>query len=323
MLTKLKFQILPDNQTRLGLLCGPINSTLKQIEDALNIKISNRGNNFKLKGDKINIDAGKVVIENLYNKSIDGDIISPEEVHLYLREATNFKNNSSSSLVNGSTTITIKTPKSIVIPKGKNQNKYIETIEKKDLTFGIGPAGTGKTYLAVASAIQGLVTGQVERILLVRPAVEAGEKLGFLPGDLNEKINPYLRPLYDALFEMLGYKETSNFIEKKVIEVVPLAFMRGRTLNNSFIILDEGQNTTQKQMKMFLTRFGFGSTVVVTGDITQIDLPKDTISGLMHSLDVLKGIKNVGFINFSNSDVVRHGLVQEIVEAYEKYKTSE
>ena len=323
MLTKLKFQILPDNQTRLGLLCGPINSTLKQIEDALNIKISNRGNNFKLKGDKINIDAGKVVIENLYNKSIDGDIISPEEVHLYLREATNFKNNSSSSLVNGSTTITIKTPKSIVIPKGKNQNKYIETIEKKDLTFGIGPAGTGKTYLAVASAIQGLVTGQVERILLVRPAVEAGEKLGFLPGDLNEKINPYLRPLYDALFEMLGYKETSNFIEKKVIEVVPLAFMRGRTLNNAFIILDEGQNTTQKQMKMFLTRFGFGSTVVVTGDITQIDLPKDTISGLMHSLDVLKGIKNVGFINFSNSDVVRHGLVQEIVEAYEKYKTSE
>ena len=322
MLTKLKFQILPDNQTRLGLLCGPINSTLKQIEDALNIKISNRGNNFKLKGDKINIDAGKVVIENLYNKSIDGDIISPEEVHLYLREAINFKNNSSSSLVNGSTTITIKTPKSIVIPKGKNQNKYIETIEKKDLTFGIGPAGTGKTYLAVASAIQGLVTGQVERILLVRPAVEAGEKLGFLPGDLNEKINPYLRPLYDALFEMLGYKETSNFIEKKVIEVVPLAFMRGRTLNNSFIILDEGQNTTQKQMKMFLTRFGFGSTVVVTGDITQIDLPHDTISGLMHCLDVLKGIKNVGFINFSNSDVVRHGLVQEIVEAYEKYKTS-
>ena len=322
MLTKLKFQILPDNQTRLGLLCGPINSTLKQIEDALNIKISNRGNNFKLKGDKINIDAGKVVIENLYNKSIDGDIISPEEVHLYLREAINFKNNSSSSLVNGSTTITIKTPKSIVIPKGKNQNKYIETIEKKDLTFGIGPAGTGKTYLAVASAIQGLVTGQVERILLVRPAVEAGEKLGFLPGDLNEKINPYLRPLYDALFEMLGYKETSNFIEKKVIEVGPLALMRGRTLNNSFIILDEGQNTTQKQMKMFLTRFGFGSTVVVTGDITQIDLPHDTISGLMHSLDVLKGIKNVGFINFSNSDVVRHGLVQEIVEAYEKYKTS-
>ena len=323
MQRKLKFQILPANQARLGLLCGPINSTLKQIEDALNIKISNRGSNFKLKGDKINIEAGKVVLENLYDKSVDGDIISPEEVHLYLREAMNFKNNSLNSSVNGGTANTIKTPKSIVVPKGKNQNIYIETIEKKDLTFGIGPAGTGKTYLAVASAIQGLVTGQVERILLVRPAVEAGEKLGFLPGDLNEKINPYLRPLYDALFEMLGYKETSNFIEKKVIEVVPLAFMRGRTLNNSFIILDEGQNTTQKQMKMFLTRFGFGSTVVVTGDITQIDLPKDTISGLMHSLDVLKGIKNVGFINFSNSDVVRHGLVQEIVEAYEKYKTSE
>ena len=196
-------------------------------------------------------------------------------------------------------------------------------IRDRDLTFAIGPAGTGKTYLAVASAVQRLVTGKIERILLVRPAVEAGEKLGFLPGDLNEKVNPYLRPLYDALFEMLGYKEASNLIDKKAIEVVPLAFMRGRTLNNSFIILDEGQNTTQKQMKMFLTRFGFGSTVVVTGDITQIDLPKDTTSGLMHSLEVLKGLKNVGLVYFENSDVVRHGLVKQIVEAYEKYGKSE
>ena len=202
-------------------------------------------------------------------------------------------------------------------------NKNLETIKQRDLTFAIGPAGTGKTYLAVASAVQRLVTGKIERILLVRPAVEAGEKLGFLPGDLNEKVNPYLRPLYDALFEMLGYKEASNLIDKKAIEVVPLAFMRGRTLNNSFIILDEGQNTTQKQMKMFLTRFGFGSTVVVTGDITQIDLPKDTTSGLMHSLEVLKGLKNVGLVYFENSDVVRHGLVKQIVEAYEKYGKSE
>ena len=323
MQRELKFQILPADKTRLGLLCGPINSTLKQIEETLNIKISNRGNNFKLKGLKQDVNTGKSVLESLYTKAVDGKDISPSEVHLFLTEAINGKNNTQRPVRKKEPDSAITTPKVSVYPKGDNQRLYLETIKKRDLTFAIGPAGTGKTYLAVASAVQRLVTGKIERILLVRPAVEAGEKLGFLPGDLNEKVNPYLRPLYDALFEMLGYKEASNLIDKKAIEVVPLAFMRGRTLNNSFIILDEGQNTTQKQMKMFLTRFGFGSTVVVTGDITQIDLPKDTTSGLMHSLEVLKGLKNVGLVYFENSDVVRHGLVKQIVEAYEKYGKSE
>ena len=323
MQRELKFQILPADKTRLGLLCGPINSTLKQIEETLNIKISNRGNNFKLKGLKQDVNTGKSVLESLYTKAVDGKDISPSEVQLFLTEAINGKNNSQRTFMKKEPDNAITTPKVSVYPKGDNQKLYLETIKQRDLTFAIGPAGTGKTYLAVASAVQRLVTGKIERILLVRPAVEAGEKLGFLPGDLNEKVNPYLRPLYDALFEMLGYKEASNLIDKKAIEVVPLAFMRGRTLNNSFIILDEGQNTTQKLMKMFLTRFGFGSTVVVTGDITQIDLPKDTTSGLMHSLEVLKGLKNVGLVYFENSDVVRHGLVKQIVEAYEKYGKSE
>ncbi len=323
MQREIKFQILPADKTRLGLLCGPINSTLKQIEETLDIKINNRGNSFKLKGSTQDINTGKSVLENLYNKSIDGKDISPNEVQLFLSEAINGTNNSQKTKEKEESKKVIKTPKISVYSKGENQRLYLETIREKDLTFAIGPAGTGKTYLAVASAVQRLVTGKIERILLVRPAVEAGEKLGFLPGDLHEKVNPYLRPLYDALFEMLGYKEASRLIDKKAIEVVPLAFMRGRTLNNSFIILDEGQNTTQKQMKMFLTRFGFGSTVVVTGDITQIDLPRDTTSGLMHSLEVLKGIKGVGLVNFENSDVVRHGLVKQIVEAYEKYGKSE
>ena len=323
MQRELKFQILPADKTRLGLLCGPINSTLKQIEETLNIKISNRGNNFKLKGLKQDVNTGKSVLESLYTKAVDGKDISPSEVQLFLTEAINGKNNSQRTFMKKEPDNAITTPKVSVYPKGDNQKLYLETIKQRDLTFAIGPAGTGKTYLAVASAVQRLVTGKIERILLVRPAVEAGEKLGFLPGDLNEKVNPYLRPLYDALFEMLGYKEASNLIDKKAIEVVPLAFMRGRTLNNSFIILDEGQNTTQKQMKMFLTRFGFGSTVVVTGDITQIDLPKDTTSGLIHSLEVLIGLKNVGLGYFENSDVVRHGLVKQIVEAYEKYGKSE
>jgi len=196
----------------------------------------------------------------------------------------------------------------------------LKVIEKKDLTFGIGPAGTGKTYLAVAVAVQNLIKGEVEKLVLVRPAVEAGEKLGFLPGNLSQKIDPYLRPLYDALFLTLGIKETSKLIDGNVIEIAPLAFMRGRTINNSFVILDEGQNTTREQMKMFLTRMGFGSKVVITGDLTQIDLPKDTSSGLIHALDVLNDVKDVGLMRFSSKDVFRHTLVQKIIEAYERYK---
>ena len=319
MLKDLKFQLEPADQDRITSLCGPTNSILKQIEEALDIKIINRGANFKIKGPVSELNIGKAVITKLYNDLEKVSELSPSSVHLYLREAINNskrEKNMENSLASKSP---IKTPNLAIIPNGSHQQEYIETINKKVLTFGIGPAGTGKTYLAVASAVQQLVSGEVEKILLVRPAVEAGEKLGFLPGDLSQKVDPYLRPLYDALFEMLGFKETNQLIERNIIEVVPLAFMRGRTLNDSFIILDESQNATVEQMKMFLTRFGFGSKVVVTGDITQIDLPKNTQSGLVHSLDVLKELSEVGFIKFDSKDIVRHGLVQKIVEAYEEH----
>jgi len=319
MLKDLKFQLEPADQDRITSLCGPTNSILKQIEEALDIKIINRGANFKIKGPVSELNIGKTVITKLYSDLEKVSELSPSSVHLYLREAINNskrEENMENSLVSKSP---IKTPNLAIIPNGSHQQEYIETINKRVLTFGIGPAGTGKTYLAVASAVEQLVSGEVEKILLVRPAVEAGEKLGFLPGDLSQKVDPYLRPLYDALFEMLGFKETNQLIERNIIEVVPLAFMRGRTLNDSFIILDESQNATVEQMKMFLTRFGFGSKVVVTGDITQIDLPANTQSGLVHSLDVLKELSEVGFIKFDSKDIVRHGLVQKIVEAYEEH----
>ena len=319
MLEDLKFQLEPLDQERITNLCGPTNSILKQIERALDIKIINRGANFKIKGPVSGLNIGKTVLTKLYSDLEKVNELSPSSVHLYLREAIN-KSEREKNMENIFTSKSpIKTPNIVIIPNGSHQEDYVQTINKKALTFGIGPAGTGKTYLAVACAVQQLVSGEVEKILLVRPAVEAGEKLGFLPGDLSQKIDPYLRPLYDALFEMLGFKETNKFIERNIIEVVPLAFMRGRTLNNSFIILDESQNATVEQMKMFLTRFGFGSKVVVTGDITQIDLPKNTQSGLVHSIDVLKDLFEVGFIKFDSKDVVRHGLVQKIVEAYEEY----
>ena len=319
MSQSIKVQFLPEDPDRLFRLCGPINSNLKQIEETLKVKISNRGSNFNVKGQKEGIEAGKKVLEGLYERSENKKDILPEEVHLYLLEAMNNKNKKNKGKVHTPKKMNINTPKTIVIPKGENQELYVNTIRKKTLTFGVGPAGTGKTYLAVAVAVQYLINREVERILLVRPAVEAGERLGFLPGDLSQKIDPYLRPLYDALFEMLGFKEATKLIDRNIIEVVPLAFMRGRTLNKSFIILDESQNATEEQMKMFLTRFGFGSSVVVTGDITQIDLPKSTVSGLIHTMDVLKGMKEIGFINFGTNDVVRHGLVKKIVEAYERY----
>ena len=319
MLEDLKFQLEPLDQERITNLCGPTNSILKQIERALDIKIINRGANFKIKGSVSGLNIGKTVLTKLYSDLEKVNELSPSSVHLYLREAIN-KSEREKNMENIFTSKSpIKTPNIVIIPNGSHQEDYLQAINKKTLTFGIGPAGTGKTYLAVACAVQQLVSGEVEKILLVRPAVEAGEKLGFLPGDLSQKIDPYLRPLYDALFEMLGFKETNQFIERNIIEVVPLAFMRGRTLNNSFIILDESQNATVEQMKMFLTRFGFGSKVVVTGDITQIDLPKNTQSGLVHSIDVLKDLSEVGFIKFDSKDVVRHGLVQKIVEAYEEY----
>ena len=313
----MKFQLKPEDHERVSNLCGPTNSTLKQIEKELKIKIINRGTKFKIDGDSSNAKLAKDIILKIYEDLEKNKTIEPSDIHLYLR---NGMNNVKNGKRNSVSEMSISTPNVHISPNSGNQENYVSTIRNKVLTFGIGPAGTGKTYLAVALAVQKLVSGEVEKILLVRPAVEAGEKLGFLPGDLNQKVDPYLRPLYDALYEMLGFKEASQLIERNVIEVVPLAFMRGRTLNNSFIILDESQNATVEQMKMFLTRFGFGSKVVVTGDITQIDLPKNTLSGLVHSLDVLKSIEDVGLVEFDSKDVVRHGLVQKIVEAYGNYK---
>ena len=317
----LRFNLDPDDQDRINRLCGPTNSTLKQIEEALEIKISNRGSKFKVRGDSPNTSAAETVIKGLYEKLEKKTVVPPEEIHLYLREVMNQNSSTDASGNQGNEKITLKTPKTLVSPKGKNQQKYLEVISNKELVFGIGPAGTGKTYLAVAAAVNELITGKVEKVVVTRPAVEAGEKLGFLPGDLSQKVDPYLRPLYDALFQTLGFKETNKLIENNIIEIAPLAFMRGRTLNKSFIILDEGQNTTPEQMKMFLTRFGYGSKVIVTGDLTQIDLPKDITSGLIHALDILRELKDVGLVRFSSKDVARHSLVQKIVEAYENFKS--
>ena len=317
----LKFNLDPEDQDRVNRLCGPTNSTLKQIEEALKIKISNRGSKFKVKGNTQNTLAAEIVLKGLYQRLEKKIDVPPEEIHLYLREVMN---QNSSTVISGDTSdekFTLKTPKTLVSPKGKNQQQYLDVIYKKELVFGIGPAGTGKTYLAVASAVNELITGRVEKVVLTRPAVEAGEKLGFLPGDVSQKVDPYLRPLYDALFQTLGFKETNKYIENNVIEIAPLAFMRGRTLNKSFIILDEAQNTTQEQMKMFLTRFGYGSKVIVTGDLTQIDLPKDVKLGLIHALDILSKLEDVGLVRFSSKDVARHALVQKIVEAYENFKS--
>ena len=315
----LSVTLLPDNAQRLSNLCGRLNEHIHQIESHLSLSIQQRGNIFQISGNELaTADAG-YILETLYQTTSQGNLLSPNLVHLALQETL-----PSAPSENGSEfeQLLIKTPKSSVKPRGKHQCDYVRGIHQHDINFGIGPAGTGKTYLAVACAVEALLKEEVSRILLVRPAVEAGEKLGFLPGDLAQKIDPYLRPLYDALYEMLGFEKVSRLIEKNVIEVAPLAYMRGRTLNNSFIILDESQNTTCSQMKMFLTRIGFGSTAVITGDVTQIDLPKGERSGLMHVSKVLEGINEIGFTFFEATDVVRHRLVQRIVEAYDEFDRS-
>jgi|TARA_B100001059_G_scaffold97525_1_gene96824 phosphate starvation-inducible PhoH-like protein len=311
--------LLPDNAQRLANLCGRLNEHIQQIEADMALKIRQRGNVFLLTGDENAVANGKELLEMLYQSTANAETLNPNQVHLAVQEFSDISASGSETDQAIDAASLIKTPKGSIKPRSNHQKEYVRAIWRNDINFGIGPAGTGKTYLAVACAVEALSKEKINRILLVRPAVEAGEKLGFLPGDLAQKIDPYLRPLYDALYEMLGFERVGRLIEKNVIEVAPLAYMRGRTLNNSFIILDESQNTTTAQMKMFLTRIGFGSTAVITGDVTQIDLPKGERSGLVHVSQVLKDVDGIGFTFFNAHDVVRHRMVQRIVEAYEAY----
>ncbi len=314
----LQFTLEPDDNERLASLCGQFDENLRQIERRLGVEIANRGNQFHIIGSAKPAQAASKIIHNLFDAAMN-EIISPERVHLSLQES------SVDALLEPVRDMEeefsmIRTKRGIIKARGANQQKYLKSIQKNDINFGVGPAGTGKTYLAVACAVAALEREEVRRLILARPAVEAGEKLGFLPGDMAQKVDPYLRPLYDALYEMLGFERVAKLMERNIIEVAPLAFMRGRTLNDSFIILDEAQNTTIEQIKMFLTRVGFGSKAVVTGDITQVDLPRNKESGLRHVLEVLREVEGISFTFFTAQDVVRHPLVQRIVSAYEAYE---
>ncbi len=313
-----EISLLPADNRRLSSLCGQFDVHLRQIEQRLQVDIANRGNQFKVTGLVDAVNATCAILQKSYGAT-DNDILTPEHIHLSMQDAS-VEQLLESATSDPADTVFIKTRRGIIKGRGQNQQNYLKKILNHDINFGVGPAGTGKTYLAVACAVEALQTEKVRRIILVRPAVEAGEKLGFLPGDLAQKVDPYLRPLYDALYEMLGFERAEKMLEKGVIEVAPLAFMRGRTLNDSFIILDEAQNTTTEQIKMFLTRVGFGSTAVITGDVTQIDLPNEKMSGLKRVLEVLKDVDGISFTFFGVKDVVRHPLVQRIVLAYERYE---
>jgi phosphate starvation-inducible PhoH-like protein len=305
---------LPADNTRLANLCGPLDEHLRQVEQGLSVDIRHRGNHFLVTGESPATSDAEHILKSLYDATQSEDLTS-ERVHLSLRELGMTPLAADRALPPDE--LLVRTHRGGIHARGPNQKQYLKNIRSFDLTLGIGPAGTGKTYLAVACAVEALQADRVRRIVLVRPAVEAGERLGFLPGDMAQKIDPYLRPMYDALYEMLGFDRVTRFVERNVIEVAPLAFMRGRTLNDAFVILDEAQNTTSEQMKMFLTRIGFGSKAVVTGDVTQTDLPAGRMSGLNHASQVLHGVDGVAFTMFTARDVVRHPLVQRIVQAYE------
>ncbi len=314
VLHTIKFTLSPEDNERLQNLCGWHNEHFDQVELRLGVEISTRGYLVSVTGLADRVVQAEQVIRDLYAETAN-ETITPEDVHLMLQSQgyDDEKPLTSEQMLIKTRRLTIKT-------RNPNQASYIKSIKQHDVNFGIGPAGTGKTYLAVACAVEALENEQVRRIILTRPAVEAGEKLGFLPGDLSQKVDPYLRPLFDALFDMLGFETVERLIEKNVIEIAPLAFMRGRTLNEAFIILDEAQNTSTEQMKMFLTRIGFGSTTVITGDITQCDLPRHQRSGLRHVIEVLEGVKEIGFTFYQTQDVVRHPMVQKIVHAYDRYE---
>jgi len=291
---------------------GELNENLKFVEKTFNVKIFQNGNNLKIKGSKKNVGLSAEALKRLYEAAGQGVEITKETLYLCIKD---------SELKVMEKEIKIKTPKKSIVPRGNNQRSYIKSINQNDINFGIGPAGTGKTYLAVASAVDALLKEKVDRIILMRPAVEAGEKLGFLPGDLSQKVDPYLRPLYDALYEMLGIERTEKYLEKGIVEIAPLAYMRGRTLNNSFIIVDESQNTTKEQMKMILTRMGFGSYLLINGDLTQIDLPKNIESGLAHAVRVVNDTEDIGVVHFDSKDIVRHPLVRKIIDAYKRFES--
>ena len=309
---KKNLKLPDDDNNKLSNLCGPFDENLKQISTGLEIEISRRGSSFILNGNKSNTELGYNLIKDFYDKSTKP--VNPEDIQLSLVQVNKINHSGqqkSPQLLTKQNELQGRTPRQI---------EYLQNIQNQDINFGIGPAGTGKTYLAVASAVDALNREKVKRIILVRPAVEAGERLGFLPGDLAQKVDPYLRPLYDALYDLAGYDNVTKMFDKGILEVAPLAYMRGRTLNKSFIILDEAQNTTPEQMKMFLTRIGFGTKTVITGDVTQIDLAKGQLSGLIEIQKILKRIKGIEFTQFTAEDVVRHPLVQKIIIAYEKYE---
>jgi phosphate starvation-inducible PhoH-like protein len=341
-LTKETFSLTPVDNHRQANLCGPMDDNLKTIERRLGVEISYRGHEFTVVGKPKNRQSVVLILKDLYLESQiikgEGKIITPEMVHLAILDADCLEQEQLSESISSESgnqlndqlddqlgnkfddMVTIKTKRGVVKPRNGNQQAYVQNIITSDISFGVGVAGTGKTYLAVACAVDALERQEVRRILLTRPAVEAGEKLGFLPGDLSQKIDPYLRPLYDALFEMLGFERVEKLIERNVIEIAPLAYMRGRTLNDAFIILDESQNTTVEQMKMFLTRIGFNSRAVITGDITQVDLPRHQMSGLRHVIEVLQDINGISFNFFQSKDVVRHPVVARVIDAYDSHE---
>ena len=308
--------LYPEDNSRLANLCGLFDENLRHIESYMKVEISNRGNAFRIKGSQKNVPLTSQLIEELYKLS-EFEELTPKHLHMYMNKNKSSKN-SKINEVDDETAIKLK--KITLKPKSKAQELYVKGICKNDLSFGIGPAGTGKTYLAVACAVSYLEQDLVKKIFLARPAIEAGEKLGFLPGDLSEKVNPYLQPIYDALYEIVGYERVARLLERKIIEIAPLAYMRGRTLNDAFIILDEGQNTTIAQMEMFLTRIGYGSKTVVTGDVSQVDLPKDIKSGLIDCLEFIPKIKGTHVSIFKSADVMRHNIVKNIISGYSKRK---
>ncbi|WP_417542509.1 PhoH family protein [Methylophaga thalassica] len=313
-LDSISFELSPADNPRLANLCGHMDEHIRMMERGFGVEINNRGVNFQIIGPTDTLTLIQAVIHDLYAETAQ-TVLAPEQIHMAIRKSGG---DDVATASEPDKEVVIKTKRGLIKARGENQQAYLRRVMTHDINFGVGPAGTGKTYLAVACAVEALERDFCRRIVLVRPAVEAGERLGFLPGDLAQKVDPYLRPLFDALYEMLGFERVAKLMERNVIEVAPLAYMRGRTLNESFIILDEAQNTTVEQMKMFLTRMGYNSTAVITGDITQVDLPGSTRSGLRHAIEVLKDVDGIGFTFFQAKDVVRHSLVQKVILAYDK-----